>query len=259
MADREERTEQPTSERRREARRAGRVARSHDLAVATSLLGVFLLLGGWGPSLARHTLTFTREMLSQVKLAPDILAGEGLAAVGVGVAVYLAYCALPVALIAVAFVVISQVGQGAWVFVPHSVTPQIGRLDPLEGTRRLASLRSCFRGVFAGLKLAVVGACLWKAIDSHLGKTAVQVATLGTTWKAYWDVLIGFGIHVSVSLVLLAILDYVVQRWLYERSLRMTRDEIREEARRQEGDQSIKDRRRRFTRAPESRPAEGKS
>ena len=259
MADREERTEQPTSERRREVRRRGQVARSHDFAVAMSLLGVFLLLGGWGPLLAGRTLTFTREMLRQVTRAPEILAGEGLAAVAAGIAVYLAYCALPVALISVAFVVISQVGQGAWVFVPHSVTPQIGRLDPLEGARRLASLRSCFRGVFAALKLAVVGACLWKAIDFHLGETGGRVTTLGTTWKACWDALIEFGIHLSVSLVLLAILDYVVQRWLHERSLRMTRDEIREEAQRQEGDQSIKDRRRRFVGAPVSKPAAGKS
>ena len=65
-------------------------------------------------------------------------------------------------------------------------------------------------------------------------------------WTVFWESLVGFGVRVSIYLVLLALLEFAVQRSLHERSLRMTRDEIREEAQRQEGDQGIKDRRRRF-------------
>ena len=151
----------------------------------------------------------------------------------------------PIALTSCAVVLMTHVGQGAWVFVPHSMAPQLGRVNPVEGIRRLASAGSCVRGVFAALKLLVVGALLWQTLLSWLAIDG-QAAAPATSWKALWGSLVGFGVRLSFYLVLLALLDHAVQRWLHERSLRMTREEIREEAHRQEGDQGIKDRRRRF-------------
>ena len=241
----EQRTEQPTSQRRQEARRDGRVAKSRDLTVAVSLLGVFLALESWGPLLAERSLLLTRDLLAQVSSAPTILQGPGLAGLGTGLVLFLAYCFVPIALTSCAVVLVAHVGQGAWVFVPHSVLPQLGRLNPLEGIRRLASAGSCIRGTFAALKMLVVGTLLWQTLSSWLeidGPAAPPTAS----WKTLWASLVGFGVRLSFCLVLLALLDHIVQRWLHERSLRMTREEIREEAHRQEGDQGIKDRRRRF-------------
>ncbi len=241
----EQRTEKPTSQRRQEARRDGRVAQSRDLTVAVSLLGGFLALESWGPLLAERSLLFTRGLLAQVSAAPTILEGPGLASLGTGLVLFLAYCSVPIALTSGVVVLMAHVGQGAWVFVPHSVVPQFGRVNPVEGIGRLASAGSCVRGVFAALKLLVVGALLWQTVSFWL-EIDGQAATPATSWKALWESLVGFGVRLSFYLVLLALLDHIVQRWLHERSLRMTREEIREEAHRQDGDQGIKDRRRRF-------------
>ncbi len=246
----EQRTEKPTLQRREEARREGRVARSRDPTVALSLLGVFLVLESWGPFLAERSLLFTRGLLGQLSVAPEILQGAGLhgpglARLGTGLVLFLAYCSLPIALASCSVVMMAHVGQGAWVFVPHSVVPQLGRVNPVEGIRRLASAGSCVRGVFAALKLLVVGALLWQTLSSWLDIDG-QLAPPTTSWKTLWETLVGFGVRLSFYLVLLALLDHAVQRWLHERGLRMTREEIREEAQRQEGDQGIKDRRRRF-------------
>ena len=250
----EQRTEQPTQQRREDARREGRVARSRDLTVATSLLGVFLALGSLGPFLVEQVLGFTRALLGQVSAAPRILEaglqggaalGPGLAGIGTDLVLLLAYCSLPVALASCAAVLLAHVAQGAWVFVPHTVMPQVGRVNPLEGARRLGSSRSLFRGVFAAFKLLVVGGLLWQMVTSWLSIDG-PAASLAGSWKEFWESLVGFGVRLSFYLVLLALVEYGVQRWLHERSLRMTRDEIRKEAQRQEGDPGIKDRRRRF-------------
>ena len=135
--------------------------------------------------------------------------------------------------------------QGAWVLLPHTVMPQIGRVNPLEGARRLGGSRSLVRGMFAALKLLVVGGLLWQMATSWLASDG-PAAFLAGSWKEFWESLVGFGVRLSFYLVLLALVEYGVQRWLHERSLRMTRDEIREEAQRQEGDPGIKDRRRRI-------------
>ncbi len=240
----EQRTEKPTAQRRQEARRDGRVAKSRDLTVAVSLLGVFLALESWGPLLAERSLLLTHGLLAQVSVAPTILQGPGLASLGTGLVLFLAYCFVPIALTSCTVVLMAHVGQGAWVFVPHSVVPQLGRVNPVEGIRRLASAGSCVRGVFAALKLLVVGALLWQTLSSWLDIDGQ--AAPATSWKTLWESLVGFGVRLSFYLVLLALLDHAVQRWLHERGLRMTREEIREEAQRQEGDQGIKDRRRRF-------------
>ena len=241
----EQRTEKPTTQRRQEARREGRVARSRDLTVAVSLLGVFVALESWGPFLAERSVLLTRELLSQVSAAPTILQGPGLASLGTGLVLFLVYCSVPIALTSCAVVLMAHVGQGAWVFVPHFVAPQLGRMNPLEGARRLASAGSCIRGAFAALKMLVVGALLWQTLSSWL-EIDGQAAPPAASWKTLWASLVGFGVRLSFYLLLLALLDHIVQRWLHERSLRMTREEIREEAHRQEGDQGIKDRRRRF-------------
>lgn len=253
----EERTERPTPERRQDARREGRVARSRDLTIAASLLGVFLALEGWGPLLADRCLVFTRGLLDQVNVAPKVLQGPELAELGTDLVFFLAYCALPVALASCALVLAAHAGQGAWVFVPHLMTPQLGRVNPLEGIARLVSSRSWLRGLFAGLKLLVVGVLLWQVVCSWLA-TGGPAVNRAAGWKVLWEGLVGFGVRLSSSLVLLALLEYSAQRWLHERSLRMTRNEIREEAQRQEGDPGIKDRRRRFRAAgrfPKPRPA----
>jgi flagellar biosynthetic protein FlhB len=241
----EQRTEKPTSQRRQDARRDGRVARSRDLTVAVSLLGVFLALESWGPFLAERSLLLTRQLLAQVSAAPAILQGPGLGSLGTSLVLFLAYCSVPIALTSCGVALIAHVGQGAWVFVPHYVAPQLDRVNPLEGVRRLASAGSWIRGAFAALKLLVVGALLSQTLSSWL-EIGGQAATTSTSWAMLWESLVGFGVRLSFYLVLLALLDHAVQRWLHERSLRMTREEIREEAQRQGGDQGIKDRRRRF-------------
>jgi flagellar biosynthetic protein FlhB len=147
----EQRTERPTLERRQEARREGRVARSHDLTVAASLLGVFLALESWGPLLAGRCLAFTRGLLEQVSAAPKLLAGRGPGDLGPELVLFLAYCAMPIALVSCAVVLGAHAGQGAWVFVPHSTAPRLHRMNPLEGIARLAGARSWLRGLFAGL------------------------------------------------------------------------------------------------------------
>ena len=103
---------------------------------------------------------------------------------------------------------------------------------------------------FTALLLSALGACLGlTTAQAGIGDLPAagqcNLATLSprANWGAFWSSLTGFGVTLSLALVGLASIDYLAQRWLHERSLRMTREEIREEALREEGDQNLKSRR----------------
>ena len=240
----EQRTEQPTARRREEARREGKIAKSSDLVVAGSLLAVFLVLESWGPAVAERTFGLIRSFVGKISIAPQMFTEEGSIAFTLDLSSYLLYGALPVSLVVCSLVVLGFACQGVGLIVPNAITPQLSRLDPIAGLGRMANVDSWRRGVFAALKLAVVGLCLWSAIGSRLGAHGYEgVEDLYSTWFGFWSGLTGFGVTLSLALIALAVLDYVAQRWIHERSLRMTREEIREEALREEGDQTLKNRR----------------
>lgn len=244
MADRdtEEKTEQPTVRRRETARSEGRVAKSGDLAVGASLLAVFLVLDAWGPSMGQSLLGTTRGLLEHISQARGALTADGVVGLSRQVAVQLMYAALPIALVTWLGIVFAYAGQGVWVLTPELALPQWQRVSPWKGLGRVFGLASWVRGLLAAGKLLLVGILLWVAFQTWLTK-AMHV---GLAWTDFWNAVVGFGIRLSLSLVALAFVDYAIQRWLLERSLRMTRAEIREESLREEGDQSFKEKRRRF-------------
>jgi len=118
-------------------------------------------------------------------------------------------------------------------------------LDAIAGVRRIFSGRSLAGGMMSAGKLLVVAGVAFVAIRGQLeALVALQGRSAAEAVAAGIALVYAIALRVVVALLVLACVEYAYQRFLHERDLRMTRREIKEEARRQDGDPETKRRRR---------------
>jgi len=238
---RDDRTEAPTPRRRQEARGRGQVARSHDLTAAMLLLAGFVSIRLLGPPLWHSLLLILESALSsdsahdQDDLYPFVLSA----------ALELSKRLAPIVLIGLAVVLATLLGQVGWLFTWEPLTPSLSKINPLAGLQRLFSIRSTVSALASVVKLVVVAAVAYVTLShSAAGIISSQMLDLFDLFMLAASLTFRLGLNLSIALVILALLDYVWQRFRHEQDLRMTKEEVKDEMRSMEGDPQIKRRRR---------------
>ncbi len=240
----EEKTEAPTPRRRQEARQRGQVARSTDLTAAGALLGAMIILNIFGPIAIRSFLKLTETVLGynapdSVKL--DSMFNLSTLAIGMLGKIIAPLCIL-IMLIAV-LVTLAQVG---FIFSTHPLAPDLEKINPVTGFMRIFSIQSLIRLGISAVKILLIGIVAVLTINSYL---PVIVNLAGQDyWQilAIWGQLIfTLGIRLGLVLLIIGIVDYAYNRHRYEMNLKMTRQELKEELRRMEGDPLVRERRKR--------------
>jgi flagellar biosynthetic protein FlhB len=231
-----------TDHRRQQAREQGQVAKSQDLASASLLLAAVGILMVWGDNLVTVMAGLMREHLGGH--APMQLDRSALTTQCYDIVTSVGGVMLPIlgllALVAVAV----NVGQIGFLFLPDKLAADINRVNPLQGMKRIFSISNAARLGFGVFKIIIVatvaGWAVWGERDQilRLGNLEVgQIATyivktsLNTCFK------------IGVALLILAIIDYIFQRWKQEQDLRMTTQEVREEMKTLQGDPQVQARR----------------
>ena len=238
-----DKTEAPTPRRREEAREQGQFARSTDLTAAAMLLGFMLLMNSYGPGLVKALQALMTELLSADSLSElkTDLVGPTLvrafAVAGGAVA--------PLLVGAVVIAVVVNLAQVGFFFSGKRLQPNFGVLSPLRGFGRLFKFESLVQLLMSVLKLMLVAAVAWSAVNGRMSEIVLAQDmsyldgfTLGAT------LVYSIGVRVALLLFVLAVLDYGYHRYKHEQELRMTKQEVKEEMRRMEGDPKIKQRRR---------------
>ncbi|ATY85011.1 flagellar biosynthesis protein FlhB [Kyrpidia spormannii] len=235
----EEKTEPPTPRRRQEARKEGQAARSADLTAALVLLAAVLAVRAlgqtWIDEWRRLFAAFISGSPVQFSTPDGWLAWLGGQVMGVFSNLIL-FLLLPAAAgLATGFI---QVGG---LFAFKAVSPQWKRISPLEGFRRLFSLRSLVEGAKMILKIAILGG-IGYSLARQIFESSGSLGGMDPTALAGWtgDQLWNVALEASLALLGLAILDAWYQRVSFERQLRMTKQEVKEEFKRTEGNPTIK-------------------
>ncbi len=246
----DERSLDPTPHRRQQMRAAGHVARSQELTSAAVLLGGLALLLLMGPKLAEELVDLLRGQLSGAKwnawLGSDGPTGAELASqqwndlvAGLG----------RVMLPALLLVLVPAVGISLWqtglLVLPGRVAGDWSRVNPLSGLARLFSWSTAGRMGFSLLKLGLfVAIGLASLYPRREELCALAVLELPQLAAEMWSLCLSLCIKLSLAASALAIIDYAYQRWKFERQLRMTPQEMREEQRHLQGDAQLTGRRR---------------
>jgi flagellar biosynthetic protein FlhB len=239
-----DKTEAPTPRRRQEAREQGNVARSADLSSAVLMLGMLLILNWYGSGIVTALRNIMGTMLAPASLndfSPyNAIHGFGSALTQVGRAM------APLFVGAVLIAIVVNMAQVGLNFNTKKLQPNLMALNPLKGLGKM------FKGGQGGvmlvmnlLKLTLVGWVAYSAVGNRIGEIVMsqgleflQIFSLGCS------LVYAIGVRIAVVLLILAILDYAWQKYRIEQELKMSKQEIKEEMRRMEGDPKIKQRRR---------------
>ena len=238
-----DKTELPTDRRREAIRQRGNVARSVDLNIAMSVLAAAGVLYFFGAGLSLAMVDVLRKSLSNpawTRIDAGLLTSECW-----GLARAVAPALLPaLALVTVSAVLINALQVG-FVMTTEPLVPNLDRINPMAGARRLLSLQSTVRLAGSFFKLVVCSAIVAGFVTGRLPEF---LRTLDADTAAFcrqtggWLVSLSF--QLALGLVVLAGLDYGFQLWKFEQDIKMTKQEVRDELRHMEGDPHIRRRRR---------------
>ncbi|HHL39407.1 MAG TPA: flagellar biosynthesis protein FlhB [Deltaproteobacteria bacterium] len=238
MADDREKTEQPTSRRREEARREGNVATSREVSTFFVVLGGLALLTLFGRMMMMEMSGFMKSSFGAIpatQLTPEQLyvlfrraAGE------------LLYILLPMLFVPF-FGVAAYLLQNGLVLSTKPLAPNLSKLDPLQGAKRLFSLTALAELVKNLVKVSVLTFVVYQAVSSEWERipSLVDVDT-ATTLVFMSGVSFTIVLRTLWVLAVIAALDYAYQKWSHERKLRMSKDEVKEEHKETEGDPIVK-------------------
>ncbi len=240
-----EKTEAPTPRRRMEARQKGQVARSTDLASALMLLGTMLCLRWFGPALMHSMLDTMKKYL--IVDGPYDAARIDVVPILLSIAMALLAAAGPILVSVMVVGVLSNIVQVGLLYSTEALEPNLGKMNPISGAARLLSMRTLVQLIMNLLKLALVCLVAYASIKNRMGPIILAMDVGGWQLVALLSTVIyDVGIRLAFALLLVGIADYAWQRWKFEQELKMTKEEVREEMRRMEGDPMIKQRRRKM-------------
>ncbi|RMH01421.1 MAG: flagellar biosynthesis protein FlhB [Aquificota bacterium] len=229
----ENRTEKATPYRRKKLREEGNVAKSVELASSVSVLlstiSLFLLGG--------YLFVEVYRFLEFVALNPQLSPSLALAYIKDR----LPHILIPFFVLSLLAVVLVHVGQFGVVFTLKPMQFKWERLNPVEGIKRLFSLNTAFELVKNLLKVSLFLVVAYFLVRSELENI------MGATFKdtgifTLYTLKLLFKVVVVLSLfaVLISLLDFAYKRWDYERRIRMTKEEVKEEYKQHEGDPLVK-------------------
>jgi flagellar biosynthetic protein FlhB len=243
--DRSNKTEPATPKRKEEARKKGQIAVSRDVSTAVILLSGIGLLAAMLPvgllkmtEMTRRglTLSFPLDFYEKMTITQvyTIVIQAGITVVTLS---------LPV----VAGILVMGSGasllQTGLLWRANAVQPDVERINPIKGLSRLFSLRSVMELVKGLFKIAIVtGVGLWVARYDLLQIPALIGFDMGTVLQVTGQLSLKVALAVAGAITVLAALDYFYQRYEWERSLRMSKEEVKEEHKATEGDPLIKSR-----------------
>jgi len=239
----EERTEPATPRRREEARERGQVARSADLSSAVILLAAVLALRFLGRPMIEGIFASSASVLEGLATVDgepgNLLAQFG----GAFAAVFLGF--LPFIGILLAAALGANLVQVGFLFTAKPLTPDFDRIDPVSGFARIFSARGLMRIVSGLLKVAAVALVVfWTMWAERVRLVELSGRGFEEILGVAVELMLSLSLRAALVLLVLAIFEYGFQKWQYERDLRMSKRELREELRRYEGDPRIRERRR---------------
>jgi len=243
----EEKTEAPTPRRREEARERGQIAKSTDLSAAVSLLAAMVGLNIFGPGMVHDMLSITRELLGYA--GPDALSPKSMTGLSWMGVMMTAKIAAPICLSLLVVAVLACMAQVGLVFSFHPLEPNLEKINPISGFFRIFSMESLVKLVMNVIKVLIIGMVAYLTIKGRMAQI-VNLTDLDYVQICGFagEVIFMLGIRLAVVLLVIAILDYLYMRFNHERQLRMSKQELKEELRRMEGDPLVKERRKRVAR-----------
>lgn len=231
-------TEAATPRRRSELRSKGQVARSQEFNTAVLFMLALIFMRVYLPAVGHFVQTSTATLWSGFPRELDVSSFMALfASIAGGLLLTMA----PLFGVLIVTAVVVNVYQTGFKLSLYPLRPSLDKLNPISGFKRLFSLQPMIQLVQNSLKISLMVLLAWSILAAHytelLQSVELDIADIG---RLLGDVLWEIGWKIGLMMLVLAIVDLIWQRWYFSRNIRMSKQEIKDEARNAEGDPQIK-------------------
>ncbi|WP_379151374.1 flagellar biosynthesis protein FlhB [Paenibacillus sp. sgz5001063] len=234
-----DKTEKATPKKRQDARKKGQVAKSAELSGAVVLLSALLTLRMFGSFIKERIVTlytdvFQNRMLMQV--TPENVS-EMFKSYGLQMLILLA----PLFLITFVLALVANLAQVGFMATSEGLTPKFSKINPIKGFKNIFSMRSFVEFLKSIFKLVLIAylvySTLWRQKESFAALSHVNAEG---AFRFAAKLTMSLGIKIGAALLIMAALDYIYQKYEHEKSLKMSKQDIKDEYKKMEGDPIIK-------------------
>jgi flagellar biosynthetic protein FlhB len=229
-----DKTEKATPKRREEARKQGNVAKSQDLSGAVVVLAGLFTLSATGPAMVQRMADGIHDSLAAgagkdpvtINTVGDLVLHSGQNAV---------MCVAPIVVVCAAAAIVVNVAQVGLRPKSKALKPNFKRLNPQTGFKRIAGKQGLVELVKNLIKVAVVAWVVLGALLPHITDYAAMVGVSPLQLGGSMFALIkSIAMRATLAYLFLGIIDFFYQRWFHEKSLRMDKQEVKDEGKGQD-------------------------
>lgn len=240
-----EKTEPATEKKLSDARKEGQVAKSREVANGLGLLSLFLILKLWVGYMGTTFLQLFSGIYSKIpettKLYGSQVPEKDLLLVIQYALVRLLILVAPVFLVGFIVAFLSDAIQIKWKVTGKPLQPKFSKMNPIKGFKRIFSANSIVELIKSIAKIAIVGYVAYSYLmDKRENLFILYDIPLMQAIELCGELVLDLGIRISVVYMIIAVLDYAYQKFKFAKDMRMTKQEIKEEYKQQEGDPQVK-------------------
>ncbi len=236
-----EKTEKATPKKRKDAREKGQVFKSYEFSSAVTLLVLFVVLRLVFPYMIAQFMGAYVRFLDVRPPFEQVYSIGGIQMLGIDVIIMLGFLAAPITVFALIMGLAINYWQVGFLFTGEPLLPKLNRLNPIEGFKRMFSLRTLTELFKSVLKVVLVGVLAYQeymAITKELPRLLDLNIAQGAAFIG--ESVFNLTIRIGIGILVLAVLDYFYQWWEHEKSLRMSKQEVKDEFKQMEGDPQIR-------------------
>ena len=239
-----DKTEKATPKKLEDARKEGRVARSSDLINGLMLLLMFFILRIFGSFMAKGFLeSFTKYYNKTSDIALEIFDARQAVSLGNEIVIDIIIACLPVLIGSFFVAFVGNIIQVGWKVTLKPLKPKLDRLNPIGGLKRMFSQEKVVELIKSILKVLAIAIVAynevkdrWKFIlnlyDFEFMQAIINI----------FNIVLDVGIKISIIFVIIGLADFGYQKWKHLHDLRMSKQEVKDEMKQNEGDPLVKGR-----------------
>lgn len=238
----EEKTEQATPKKKSDAKKKGQVAKSKEVALALTLIAATLVISTMGnfsyDTLRNMMFSYLNSSLNMDLNYNNI---RYLLLYGISnIALIFLIFAVPIMILGV----LANYIQSGFIFTTETLKPDFKKLNPIEGFKKIFSSRTVVELFKDIILIIIVGFIGYQFVRDNLGKLLIMnTLTFNSIPYALKGIFVGILFRISLLMFVIAVSDYIYQRFMHNKDLKMTKQEIKEEFKQSEGDPQVKSKR----------------
>lgn len=235
----EEKTEKATPKKRRDQRKEGNVLQSKEIVTAASVLGIFTAMRLLAEFTMKNLLSFS-GIIYEMSGTYQVNA-ENVMSLIVRMVTVIVITVAPICMIAMVLGIIPTVAQTRGLFTMKAVRPKFSRLNPLEGIKKLFSMQAII-GILKGLiEVIIITVVVYNELEKRL-PVILSMTEAGLMQGLAYAALTIYDVVMLICIVLVfvAAADFLFQWWQFEKKLKMSKQEVKDEYKQMEGDPQVK-------------------